>query len=183
VNIRGEDKEELYLETARKRFESLGAGEKKEAPMAFRLVKATDDKKAAVVVSISNREFGIFFADTLKFPVGKRYAAKESRVPPDLEAVKAPPLRTAAPKVSVDVKAIDDEGVKDVYAYLGEKKVYYARNRSGGGTFPVRFEVPLEAGSNRLVVFVRDQKDMVASRTYFVFRGEAGDEASNVGLK
>ncbi|NTU59901.1 MAG: PDZ domain-containing protein, partial [Deltaproteobacteria bacterium] len=164
VNIRGETKEQIYLEAARKKLDGLASGERKDAPMAFRLVKATEDKKADIVVNISNREFAIFFSDTLKFPVGKPYTAKGVRSPPELTLAKQPPLRTTAARVSLEVKASDDDLVKDAYAYLGEKKIFYSRNRTGGGAFSARFEVPLEAGSNRLTLFVRDQEDLLTTR-------------------
>jgi hypothetical protein len=182
VNIRGDDKEQLYLESARKRLDGLAAGEKKDAQLAFRLVKAGPEKKVTVLVSLSNREFSVFFVDTLKLQAGKPFMARDVRVPPDLEAAKAPPLKTSASRVTLEIRASDDEAVKDVYAYLGDKKLQYARNRGGAGPFPVRLDVPLEAGSNRLVVVARDQKNMVTSRTYFIYRSEGADETPRAGI-
>jgi carboxyl-terminal processing protease len=185
VNIRGDDKSKLYLESARKRLEGLGPGERKEAAMAFRLLKADKDRKANVIVSITNRDYGVSFSDTLRLPVGKRLDPRElrdTRTPPDLEVLK-PPLRTGAAHLSLEVKATDEDGIKDVYAFLGEKKVHYQRSRSRATVLPVRLELPLEPGSNRLVLFARDQKNMLTTRTYFIHRAESPEEGTRVGLQ
>lgn len=182
VNIRGDDKAQLYLETARRRLEGLAVGEKKDAPMAFRIVKAGPDRKATLTVSLSNREYSLFLGDTLKFQLGKPYTAREARTPPDFEIAKLPPLKTSSLRLPLDLRVVDDEAVKDAYAYLGDKKIYYGRNRAGGGVFPVRLDVPLEPGSNRLVVIARDQKGMTTSRTFFLFRAEA-EEVTKVGVQ
>ena len=153
--------------------------------MAFRLVKPEKGKKVNIIVSISNKDHNIFFSDTIRLPVGRRLEPKEardSRVPPDFDVVKAPPLRTSAGKVTLEVKASDDESIKDLYAYVGEKKIYYSRSRGKSGNLPVRMEVPLEPGSNRVTLFARDQKNLVTAKTYFVHRTET-DEGQKVGMQ
>ncbi len=183
VNIRGDEKEDLYLEAARHRFDALGPGEEQSAVMALRLIKASEEGKVLLGVSVADRDASAFLSDNLTFPVGKPYAAREARVPPSFEVESPPPLRTTAPKVLLKVKVSDDEAVKDFYAYLGDKKIRYERNRGSGKTFAVTLEVPLEEGSNRLVLAARDQKDISASRTFFIHRGAEGEPASRLGVR
>lgn len=183
VNIRGDEKEELYLEAARHRFDALAPGEERLAIMALRLIKASEEGKVLLGVTVADRDSGSFLSDNLSFPVGKAYGAREARVPPTFELGAPPPLTTSAAKVSLKVKVSDDEEVKDFYAYLGDKKIHYERNRDGGKTFAVTLEVPLEEGSNRLVLAARDQKDISGSRTYFIHRGAEGEPASRLGKR
>ncbi len=176
VNIRGTEKEQLYLEAARHKVEGLAPGQEAEARMAFRLVKPDEEGKVSVGVSISDRDFGAFFSDNLAFRVGEAYARRESRVPPAIGFEARPPLRTSKEKVSLELAVTDDEEVKEFYAYLGDKKIRYERNRDGGKRLRLKLTVPLEVGSNRLVLAARDQKDLLTSQTFFIFR-TAGDSA------
>jgi hypothetical protein len=73
--------------------------------------------------------------------------------------------------------------VKEFYAYVGDKKVFYERNRDGGKTFPVQLEIPLQEGSNRVVLAARDQKDLQTNRTLFIFRTEPLREGAGLGMR
>ncbi|MBI5444695.1 MAG: PDZ domain-containing protein [Deltaproteobacteria bacterium] len=186
VNIRGGEGEQLNLEAGRRKIESLGPGEKKEVPMSFRLVKAEKGRRATVLMTISSKDHGLLLSDSLKLPVGRRLEGKEvrdTRTPPDLEFAKAPPLRTGSARVSLELKALDEEGVKDVYAYVGENKIQYVRNRGRSGSLAVHLDVPLEPGSNRLLVYARDSKNLVTAKTFHIFRQETPEEAPKVGMQ
>ncbi len=182
VNIRGEEKEQLYLEKARYRFEAVDPGETVEAPMAFRVVKAEEDGRIRLGVSVTDRDYGVFFSDNLTFWQDKPYPAAQRREPPRFE-LEPPPLHTDAGRIVIEVTAVDDEAVKDVYAYRGRDKIRYVRNRSRGARLPVRLEVDLEEGSNRIVVVARDDKEIVASRTFFVYRTRPGDPGTELTMK
>jgi len=183
VNIRGTEKEQLYLEAARHKVEGLAPGQEAEARMAFRLVKPDEEGKVSVGVSISDRDFGAFFSDNLAFRVGEAYARRESRVPPAFAFEARPPLRTSKEKVSVELAVTDDEEVKEFYAYLGDKKIRYERNRDGGKRLSLKLSVPLEAGSNRLVLAARDQKDLLTSQTFFIFRTTGDSAGPELGMR
>lgn len=181
ANIRGDEKEELYLEDARHKLEGLAAGQSAAAPMAFRLVKATEDGDVVVGVSVADRDYSAFFGDSLKFHIGQPYAAEQTRFPPEFAFPEALPLRTVTDRLVVQVVVTDDQAVTDFYAYLGDDKVHYARNPQASGDLPVTFEVPLEMGSNRLVLSARDNQQLNATRTYLIFRDTV--QAAVVGEK
>ena len=46
--------------------------------------------------------------------------------------------------------------------------------------FPLEVEMPLEEGSNRLLVVARDQKNIVAQKTFYVFRSGPKEAVSEV---
>ncbi|HSH70076.1 MAG TPA: hypothetical protein VK997_09165, partial [Deferrisomatales bacterium] len=170
ANIRGDEKEELYLEDARHKLEGLAAGQSAAAPMVFRLVKATEEGDVVVGVSVADRDYSAFFGDSLKFRLGQPYSAEATRFPPQFGFPEALPLRTVADRLVVQVVVTDDQTVADFYAYLGDDKVHYARNPQASAALPVTFEVPLEMGSNRLVLSARDNQHLSATRTYLIFR-------------
>ena len=51
---------------------------------------------------------------------------------------------------------------------------------AGGGQFPIKLQVPLEIGTNRLVVIARDQKNIPAERVFFIHRTADKEEFSEV---
>jgi len=179
VNIRGEEKEQLYLEKARHRFDSLAPGAVVTAPMEFRLVKAEEDGNVRVGVSVTDRDYGAFFSDELSFRVGEPFPAQERREPPRF-GKGAPPLRTDKDRVTFEVEVTDDSAVRDVYAYRERDKVVYRRNPERTDRMKVTLEVPLEEGSNRIVLVARDDKKITATRTFFVYRTRPGEPGTQI---
>jgi len=180
VNLHADEKEKFYLDEVRHRLEGLQPGESREVPLSFRLLEAKEDGEVEVRITLSDREHGKFFADSLKFHTGTTYSSSQSRIPPRFELSGALPVRTDADHVVLRFEVRDDESVKEVYAYRGDKKFTYIRNRDGGAVFPVELKIPLDPGSNRLVVFARDQKNIVSQKVFFVFRADKGKEFSEV---
>jgi hypothetical protein len=115
-------------------------------------------------------------ADELKFRAGQPYPAREDRMPPQVKLSHPPPLRTTADKIQVEVEIEDDDAVKEFYSYLGDKKIFYERAPAGGKRFTVKVPVSLEPGENFLVLSAADNRDIVASRTFHIYRAETGQE-------
>ena len=180
VNLHADEKENFYLDQVRHRLEKLAPGESREVPLSFRLLEAKEGGEVEIRLTLSDREHGHFFSDSLKFQAGEPYPASQPRIPPHFVLSEAPPVRTDAESVTLRLEVRDDEAVKEVYAYRGDKKVRYLRNKDEGTSFHVELEIPLEPGSNRLVVFARDQKNIPAQRLFYVHRTEKGDKFSEM---
>jgi hypothetical protein len=146
-----------------------------KADFSFKVVRPLESGRVKVGLSFSDRSAGGFFADGLEFPTAAPYGATEARVPPRI-AFEAAPLVTDAAEAHLSLSATDDGAVKDVVVYRGEKKLSYHRNREGAAPYPVRLTVPLESGSNRIVIVVRDDKDIPAQKVLYIHR-RGGDAA------
>ena len=107
--------------------------------------------------------------DALEIPTSGPYTAGESRMPPQI-TLAAAPLVTDAAQVTLAISATDDGTVKDIVVYRGDKKLSYTRNREGTAPFPVTLAVPLEAGSNRVVIIARDDKDIPSQKVFYIHR-------------
>ena len=77
---------------------------------------------------------------------------------------------TDAAEATIAMRATDDGAVKDVVVYRGDKKVAYRRNPAASGAFPLSVSVPLESGSNRIVVIARDDKDIPSQKVLYIHR-------------
>lgn len=182
VNLKGDAKEELYLEAARHQIESLGAGEETEVEFSFKLIQPNEEGKTLVGLSISDMKRGVFLADELSFPTKSPYAKTENRIPPSFSFNAQPPLRTSDNSVTIEAQIKDDEAVKDFYAYRDKKKISYKRS-GGGDSLPLKLVVPLEKGTNRIVLTARDDKDVVTSKVFYIHRAEETEKNTELGMR
>ncbi len=170
VNLSADEKEELYLEEARRKVEKFAAGSAQSAPFSFKVIRPLESGKVKIGLSFTDRAAGGFFMDGFEIPTNVPYRASEARVPPRITLAEPAPLVTDAAQVTLSLSASDDGSVKDVVVYRGEKKLTYSRNREGAAPFPVTLSVPLESGSNRIVVIARDDKDIPAQKVFYIHR-------------
>ncbi|HLG20670.1 MAG TPA: MXAN_5808 family serine peptidase [Bdellovibrionota bacterium] len=77
----------------------------------------------------------------------------------------------------------DDEGVKDVYIFINDKKVFYQNYSNSEDpasrpdqTRPFDTTVPLESGANRVVLVARDQQDLVQRKAFVIYRAQEKGE-------
>lgn len=104
---------------------------------------------------------------------GARGAAVEddlNHMPPEL-TLDAPNLVTRADTLQIRGTARDETHVRDVYIYVGARKVHYQSNRDGQNPREARIDasVPLRPGTNYVVVIAREN-DRSISRQAFVVR-------------
>ena len=136
VNLSADEKEELYLEEARRKVEKFATGAAQSAPFSFKVIRPLESGKVKIGLSFTDRGAGGFFVDALEIPTNAPYSAGESRVPPQITLAEPAPLVTDAAQVTLALSATDDGSVKDIVVYRGEKKLTYARNREGAAPFP-----------------------------------------------
>jgi len=149
--------------------------------MAFTLEKAEEEGKVKVMVTVSDKDFGMGLADALEFTVGERYSTSEARLPPQVNLAHEPPLRTTADTLTLSVTVEDDQAVTELYVYLGDKKIRYEANPKKGKHFTAEVPVRLEVGENILTVSAADNQKLVGSRTFFIYRSESGEELARSG--
>jgi len=99
----------------------------------------------------------------------------KSRMPPRLAVDYGQTLVTRAKHLKINGKVTDDARVRDVYIFVGARKVFYQAN-TGADTKSIAFgtDLPLEPGTNYVSVFARENQDVVTRET-FVVRRDADD--------
>ncbi len=170
INLSADEKEELYLEEARCKIEKFATSSAQIAPFSFKVIRPLESGKVRVGLSFTDRAAGGYLMDGFEIPTNAPYRAVESRVPPRIILVEPMPLVTDAAQLTLSLSTTDDGSVKDIVVYRGEKKLTYARNREGTAPFPLTLTVPLENGSNRVVIIARDDKDIPAQKVLYVHR-------------
>lgn len=91
--------------------------------------------------------------------------------PPTLTLSSAS-MATTSDKIRVDVAAVDDEKLLDMYMFVGSRKIYYQSNRNGADKTKASFsyDVPLQPGVNIISVVARETPDTTTRRTIVVRR-------------
>jgi hypothetical protein len=107
---------------------------------------------------------------------GGKLVFDKSRMPPRLNVDYGHTLVTRTRGLKLTGKASDDSRIRDVYIFVGARKVHYQANRGDAKTLDFTAEVPLEPGINYVSVFARENQDVVTRDTFVVRRdGEAGE--------
>lgn len=98
--------------------------------------------------------------------------------PPLLE-VEASSLATRDAQVLIKGLATDLDQVRDLYIFVGSRKVYYQSNRNGQDKTRLSFEqaLPLTPGVNVITVVARENEEVGSSHTLVVRRDGANGEA------
>jgi carboxyl-terminal processing protease len=108
-------------------------------------------------------------------PTGKIIFDK-SRMPPRLNVDYGHALVTKTRMLKLTGKASDDSRIRDVYIFVGAKKVFYQANGTDSKELAFNADLPLEPGINYVSVFARENQDVVTRDTFVVRRdGEAGE--------
>lgn len=131
-----------------------------------------------VRVSLGDGRPGWVSSESLTSGGGQgKLAFEKSRMPPRLtvDYGQTPVTRTRNLKLSG--KAVDDARIRDLYIFVGSRKVFYQSN-PGADTKSLQFvsDVPLEPGINYVSVFARENQDVITRQT-FVIRRDAEDGA------
>jgi hypothetical protein len=98
--------------------------------------------------------------------------------PPDVSFTAAPPLHIQGDQIDLTGVITDQDRVLDMYIFVGRHKVFYLSNREGSDERRLNFaaRLPLEPGSNFILVVARESNDVVARRVLIV-RSESSQTA------
>lgn len=97
-------------------------------------------------------------------------------MPPTLTLTNANVYRVETPTFRIQGRASDETRVRDILAYVGERKVFYRNNGSGDSPREVsfEFEAPLRDGMNVIQIFAREREEVVTRTTIFVRKDGPG---------
>lgn len=106
---------------------------------------------------------------------GARIVDELNHMPPEL-TVATPNLVTRDGQLRIQGQARDETKLRDIYVYVGSRKVFYQSNEGGTNPREASFDatVPLRPGINYVVVVAREN-DQSISRKSFVVRRDGPD--------
>jgi carboxyl-terminal processing protease len=173
------------------RFElpSFGAGQARDLDFAFEVKPDFDEDEAVLHLAVVDADLLEGIDRRLAVPVARENAstsaaahATSGEVTPPSVAIIAGALTSASDHWDLTGSASDDTRVEDVFALVSNesakvegKKVFYAYNRDEDSRTRLDFSarIPLWPGSNRITVVARENEDVVAVRTFWVYRTAA----------
>jgi carboxyl-terminal processing protease len=95
-----------------------------------------------------------------------------AHMPPRLEVDLSATLVTRVPSLRLRGRAEDDNLVRDIYAFVGSRKVFYQSNRKGSNPSKVSFDasIPIRPGINYVTVIAREDNEIMSRKTFIVRR-------------
>jgi carboxyl-terminal processing protease len=99
-----------------------------------------------------------------------------AHMPPKLDVSYGNALTTQQDNLKLSGNARDDTRVRDVYVFVGSRKVFYQSNRGAADPMRQKFEavLPLRPGVNFVTVVARESNE-VASHKSFIVRRDGPD--------
>ncbi|MCG8554007.1 MAG: hypothetical protein MJD61_01775, partial [Proteobacteria bacterium] len=99
-------------------------------------------------------------------------AADLNHMPPRLDVDYGHTLVTRRPTLRLRGRATDETRVRDMYVFVGARKVFYRANSGLKSPRAADFEteIPLRGGINYVTVFARESNDIVSRKTFVVRR-------------
>ena len=101
-----------------------------------------------------------------------RFEIRMDNTPPEITYTQDPPLSVESDTLPLSGVVTDADRVLDMYIFVGRRKVFYLSNREGRDPRRLSFDtnLPLEPGSNVVLVVARESGDVVARRVMVVRR-------------
>jgi carboxyl-terminal processing protease len=132
-----------------------------------------------VRVDLSQGRPGWVLAKDIQGAVGKGVLTDVlAHTPPKLNINHGGTVATRQATLSLKGDASDDAAVRDLYIFVGSRKVFYKSNRASAEPKRVSFDtsIPLQPGINYVTVVARENNE-IASREVFIVRRDAPDGA------
>jgi carboxyl-terminal processing protease len=110
-----------------------------------------------------------------------RFENQMDNTPPEITLSGEPPLQADGDHLTLRGVVTDADRVLDMYVFVGRRKVFYLSNRGGRDQHRLAFDatLPLEPGSNFVLVVARENSDVVARRIMIIRREGAGASAAS----
>ncbi|MFH1873848.1 MAG: MXAN_5808 family serine peptidase [Pseudomonadota bacterium] len=166
------DHPEVFLEKGRVALDILKPKEQKLASFKFRVPSRIDAKTLPLEIMVYDSKY----ASSLTQKVELSPATGEL-IPSGGVLYQAPEINLAAYPVSTPLEQIDLEGmikdnesVHDYYVYQGDKKVAYFSNPEQSLEIPFKVKLNLEPGNNIVLIFARDNHNLVAKKLVAINR-------------
>lgn len=139
-------------------------------------------------VELKSGGYGFVRTEEVKTLQGSRKASSgalamdTSYVPPSID-LDIDDLVTSSPTLRLTGSVGKKEGVRDIFVFVNDKKVYYRsfeRVDEGQRSAKLDFPVDLKEGSNSVAIVARKSDELVSRRVFGVYRSASGAMAGRI---
>lgn len=193
ATISNECGDKVFIEKGREKLGVIAPRSSRQAPFRFRLSPGFNESTCELKLTIADiKRMAVLskkvelLKDMTTIPkTGKSYS------PPVIKLETLPPTSTAKERIEINGKIDDTDAIKDYFVFAGKNKIVYAPNPKQTPEMEFAFSVPLEPGTNRIIIGARDQLDLLGRKIIVIERtsGEkkkrklARDEAMMQGME
>lgn len=172
--ISDECDDKVFIEKGRAKIGIMKPGEKKLAKLKFHILGGYDEFDCSVNLMLADMKRQLFLTKSIKVhpTEGKMIPEPGVRLSPPVIALKDVPLKVSSDKVHISGSIKDADPIYDYFIFAGEKKIDYVPNPFKSSTMNIEIDVPLEVGSNRILIGSRDEEKMVGTKAIAIERTE-----------
>jgi len=164
----GED-DHIFLKQGRKTIKSLAPGASKTETFSFDFNEAPTDGDLDLSFDLID---GIYTLESsnqkFKVPLESKAYSLSNHLP----GIFLEEFSNTSGKRKYQIRGTvaDKEGVKDIYAFVGDKKVFYQNfsNQPDPTQVPFSFEVDLSEKDNRIILVSRDASNVAGQKTLYI---------------
>lgn len=165
--------EGMFIEKGRVNLGAMPPNTTRRAPFKFHLSSAgKPEGKCEIKLTVADLKRYAVLTKKLDLSLqtgGISPAAGVKYAPPVIELAKFP-SSTADTSVKISGTINNIGKVRDYFIFAGEKKIAYVPNAAPDSTMKFETFVPLEPGSNIIVIGARDQEDLMGRKVIVIDR-------------
>ncbi len=186
ANLRNLSGDGLLLKQGRFDLSGLKPGESRDLSFQFDVAETVPDNEAKVEFSVSDKDTRASIVEKVRMPVTARKggatasaaAVVVDHMPPSIE-VEIPATSTRSDRIKITGRVNSAVEVKDVYVYVGARKLSYQSNKGSkdSKSLALLADLQLRPGTNVITVVARGANDMLARKTFVVRKDGPNGEA------
>lgn len=159
----------IFLKKGRQSIEALSTGETKTAFFQFDMKKEPEDNDIDFSLDILDKTYPFSSINQkIKFPLHKKVSTISNMSP----VIRMDSEESISSKriYKLSGKILDDMGVKDVYVFNNEKKIFYKNFLDLKQRNKVNFDldINLESEGNKVLIITRDDKNVIARKRIYL---------------
>jgi carboxyl-terminal processing protease len=174
VNIKNTEAKGAFIQVGRVKLGKLASNQTATATLKFKIEPSFDASTLKLDLSITDTSVLETLVQPLVLTMGSGAISPQAgpwyQGPKIVLSSIKPPVVTTAASQTIQGDIIDDHSVKDYVIFVGDQKVAYQPNSSGGTTFPFKATLPLKAGTNFVTISARDDADLASRYTFTILR-------------
>ncbi len=182
VTLSNECGEKVFIERGRSKVGALAPGAKKRVSFSFHITDGEDGEDGcAVKLSIVDLKRLAILSKNVELAIANgttKPAADRAYGPPTIE-LEALAKTTDAQSVNISGTVKDSDPVRDCFVFVKDRKVAYVPNSEESDSMSFSVNVPLEEGSNNIIIGARDMQDITARKMVVVERRKAKPASDN----
>lgn len=178
INLKNLDKitekdQEAFIEKGRVELPKLAPGDSADGVLKFRIPEKGESQTLSFDLLILDSRQGQELADHIVFPLNEGHptpAPEKNQAAPVIVLSEKPELHALKNTYPIKGQVADDEEIKYLTIFVGDKKAYYQAPPSTASSMDFNVHLNLKKGVNVISLAAQDNRELVTRKQWVVWR-------------